>query len=530
MPKTKEKPELTPFLPKETPILFDFIFSGLKGFDFLCFFDSIYNMKTKKIALITIAVIAIFLIIYNFFLKEKKADFTLFEVVKGSVIQEVSETGQVQQGEEIKLNFKTAGAIDWIYIKVGQEVWSGSALARLDTNQLKIELNESEFAQKVAEAKFNQILAGTSLEEIKLAETALKNARQALQDTIDVSYEKGSGTLTTVNSIQKIYFTGNDQESIIIKDKKNEIENVLIETKQYIDSTKSNPTDENIDSAFLKLKSALEDVYADLTVIRNVTENVNYRNTVTLADKTSLDTAKTNISTGLANINTAQGNVKEAEDALTIKKAGPRQTDVTYYQAQVEQARAKVDLLEIQIKEVTLRSPVRARVTEINKKIGETVQPTSNDNVIVILPADPYDIKVNIYEEDIVKVKIDDPVDIKLPAFPNQIFPGKVISINPAEELIEGVVYYQVTISFENPPQEIKPGMSADVTIKTAQKDDVLIIPGAGIEKKNDKMFVRIFKNEKLEETEIQTGLNGKDDLVEIISGLAEGEQIAVPK
>ena len=65
---------------------------------------------------------------------------------------------------------------------------------------------------------------------------------------------------------------------------------------------------------------------------------------------------------------------------------------------------------------------------------------------------------------------------------------------------------------------------------ETAQKNDVLTIPGAGIEKKNDKMFVRIFKNEKLEETEIQTGLNGKDDLVEIISGLAEGEQIAVPK
>ena len=226
----------------------------------------------------------------------------------------------------------------------------------------------------------------------------------------------------------------------------------------------------------------------------------------------------------------AEGDLKEAQDALAIKKAGPRQTDINYYQAQVEQAQAKVDLLETQIKEATLRSPVRARVTEINKKVGETVQPTSNDNIIVILPTDPYDIKVDIYEEDVVKVKLNDPVDIKLPAFPNQIFPGKVTLIDPAEKVIEGVIYYGVTISFENPPQEIKPGMSADVTIKTAEKRDVLTIPGAAVEKKDNKTFVQILKDEKLEWIEIQIGLSGNDDKVEVISGLAEGDQVAVPK
>jgi len=521
-------------------------------------FDTIKYMKTKKIILTIVAVLAIFLFIYNVFLKEKKVDFTLSEVVRGNVVQEVSETGQVQQGEAIKLNFKTSGTVNWVYVKVGQEVLPGSILAKLDTSQLSIELNESQYALKVAEAKLNQILAGTSPEEIQAAQTDVDNAKTALEDAkakltedvnqayddalnaLDNAYLKGIGAFNTVRTIQTTYFYGNDQESTAVKNAKTIIENNLAQMKNYLDAA--------TDDALIQSKTLLNGIYSSLGTVRDMTETSNYQNIVSAANKTSLNTDRININTVLTDVtdaqqnissaklsnqtkvNVAEGVLKSTQDALAIKKAGPRQTDVDYYQAQVEQATAKVNLLKIQIKEATLLSPVRARVTEVNKKTGETVQPTSNDNVIVILPTDPYDIKVDIYEEDIVKVKLNDPVDIKMPAFPDQIFPGKVISINPAEKLIEGIVYYQVTINFENPPQEIKPGMSADVTIKTAEKHDVLTIPGAAIEKKDDKALVQVVKDEKLEEREIQIGLSGSNDTVEVISGLTEGEKIAIKK
>ena len=520
----------------------------------------------KKIILIAVAVIAIFLIIYNVFLKKEEVDFTLVDVVKGTVVQEVSETGQVQQGEEIKLNFKTAGTIDWVYVKVGQEVWPGSALAQLDIDQLGIELNEDRYALKVAEAKLNQILAGTSPEEIQAAQTDVDNAQVALEDakakliedvnqayddavnTLDNAYLKGVGAFNTVRTIQTAYFSGNDQESAAVKNAKAGIENTLTQIKDSLDNTKADSSQAKIDTALNQSKTLLGEIYNSLNIVRNMTETSTYQDMVSSANKTALNTDRININTVITNItdaqqaissakltnqtkvNVAEGDLKEAQDALAIKKAGPRQTDIDYYQAQVEQARARVDLLETQIKEATLRSPVRARVVEVNKKTGEMVQPTSNDNVIIVLPTDPYDIKVNIYEEDIVKVKLDDPVDITMPAFPNQTFPGKVISVNPAEELIEGVVYYQVTVNFENPPQEIKPGMSADVTIKTAEKRDVLTIPGAAVEKKNDKTFVRVAKDEKLERLEIQIGLSGNNDTIEVLSGLTEGDEVAIPK
>ena len=73
-----------------------------------------------------------------------------------------------------------------------------------------------------------------------------------------------------------------------------------------------------------------------------------------------------------------------------------------------------------------------------------------------MLPQSPFQVAVDIYEEDIVKVKIGNPVDIKLTAFPDKIFKGKVIAIDPAEKIIEGVVYYEVTIDFEEAAAGIK--------------------------------------------------------------------------
>jgi len=523
-------------------------------------------MKKKKIILSTVAAIVIFLVVYNVFIKKKEADFTLVEVTKGNVIQEVSETGQVQMGKAINLGFKNTGTLQKIFVKVGDNVWPGSSLAKLDTVQLMIERAETQAALQVAQAKLDQLLAGATAEEIQAAQTDVVNAQVALEDartqyeeslnqayedalnTLDGAYLKGSGAFNAVSTLKKTYFSGGDQESTTVSGKKTAIEILVNALKTQIDEAHASSTNQNIDNALATAKNNLSDIYAALNIIRDLTETINYTNAVSAADKTSLNTERTNINTALSNIinaqqtislakingqtdlNTAQGNLQEVQDDLALKLAKPSQANIDLYQAQVNQAKAEADLLDNKISEATLKSPVQGKVTKINKELGETVQPSLSESVITLLPADPYEIEVNIYEEDVVKVKIDDPVEIKLPALPGQIFYGKVISIDPAEELVEGVIYYKVTVSFGNPPQETKPGMSADVTIKTAQVNDVLTIPGAAVEKKAEKTFVQIFKNEKLEETEIQIGLSGSDDLVEVTSGLAEGNQIAVPK
>ena len=99
-------------------------------------------VMTRKIILVVIIVFILVFGIYQVFLKKEEPTFSLAEVSRGMVSQEVSETGQVQKGEKINLIFKNSGSIEKIYVKVGQDVKEGDVLAKIDIADLYIQFQE----------------------------------------------------------------------------------------------------------------------------------------------------------------------------------------------------------------------------------------------------------------------------------------------------------------------------------------------------------------------------------------------------
>lgn len=536
----------------------------------------IKKMLSKKIILIIIIALVLGVIIYKFFIKEKKPEFVFEKVARGTVLKEISETGTVKISEKVNLSFKDSGRIEKIYVGVGDIVEDGQQLAKLDTSQLLIELTEAQAAFGVVQADYNKLLAGSSAEEIKVAETAvlnaqvtLENAQQNLKDieaeavedlkqayedalnTLDDSYLKIYNAFNVADSIRRTYFTINDQEGINVRENRDKIQSALNQVKSYIADAKKDSQYEKIDTALSKTKESLEDTRDALEIIRDMTEEPIYRNDVSSTDKTSLDnhksyiitaitniinaqqtisatkiTNETNINTAKAEVSTAEAKLQKAQDELALKKAGPTQENIDLYLAKIKQAEVKVSLVGNKIQEAVIKSPSSGQITKINKREGEMVQPT--DSVISFLPAGPFQIEVDIYEEDIVNVKISNPVRITLAAFSNEILGGKVISIDPAEKLIEGVIYYEVTIDFEETKEGIKPGMTADIVIESAKKENVLVISKNALKKIDGKKIVQVFKDGQIKEREIETGLEGSNDLIEVVSGLSEGEEVVI--
>lgn len=530
-------------------------------------------MENRRIILIIVVIILGFAIYQGLFKKEK-SNFILEKVSRGNISQEVLETGTIKVSEEINLGFESIGRIEKIYVNVGDEVELGENLIKLDTNQLDIQFIEAKAALEVDQAKLNKLLAGSIPEEIKIAETAVLNAQNNLESVsqnlkdiktqaeedlnaayedalniLDDSYLKAYNSLNDVDLIQRTYFTGNDQESFIIQENKTKINNNLNQAKNYLDIAKQDLKDEDIDTVLNEFKNSLSNIYDSLSIIRETTETPNYQDKVSSANKTSLDTHKKNINTVFANIinsqqtissiklsnetdiNTAEAEVlgadgilRTAEDELSLVKTEPRQVDINVYQAQIKQAQAKVSLLENQIQKATLKSPVKGQITEIEKRAGEMIQ--IGESVISLIPKSPFQVEVDIYEEDIIKIKVNNPVDIIIAAFPDEILKGQVLSINPAEKLIEGIVYYEVNIDFKEQKQGIKPGMTADIVIQTVFKNNVLVIPKDAIEKKNNKFITQVLKDGQIQSREIEIGLKGSDGMVEVIFGLKEGEEV----
>lgn len=531
-------------------------------------------LKKHKKAVIIIGVILAVILIYQGFFKKNGPALVTADVVRGNVIQEVSETGTIKKGDKINLSFKSAGKVEKVYVEVGEEIKGGDALAKLDSSQLYIQLKEAKASLDLYKAQLNKLLAGASIQDVQIAKTAVDNAeissaaaQQSLADVklqaenslayayenalnyLDDAYLKIYNSFSSADSVQRAYFVANDQEGIKVRESVSVISTAMFEAKSYVDAAKISSNRSDTDTALSKMKDYLSSVSGALKIIRDNCETAGYRDRVTSTEKASLDTHRSYINTALTsiaasqqtiystkitndyNINTAQasasaaaGALKSARDEYTRVTSDPRQEDVDLYTAQVNQAEARVSLLESQIGDTTLRSPTSGQVASIEKREGEIVQGV----MITLLPASPFEVKADIYEEDVVKMQIGNPVEISLVAFPEQIFTGKVVEIDPAGKLIDGVVYYETTIDFDNVPEGIKPEMTADIVVKTAEKDNVLVISSSALQTKNGKDIVEVLKGESVEEREVVIGLEGKDNVVEIVSGLQEGEKIVI--
>ena len=114
-------------------------------------------------------------------------------------------------------------------------------------------------------------------------------------------------------------------------------------------------------------------------------------------------------------------------------------------------------------------------------------------------------------------------------AFPKQTFDGKVLLIDPAETIIDNVVYYEVTIEFPNQPDGIRSGMTSDITIEANKKDNVLRIPKNAVVQIDGTETAQVMKGSKIENRTITAGLEG-NDYFEVTSGLTGGDEIITGK
>jgi HlyD family secretion protein len=174
-----------------------------------------------------------------------------------------------------------------------------------------------------------------------------------------------------------------------------------------------------------------------------------------------------------------------------------------------------------------IKAPVDGIITKITVDVGE--QASASQPAISMIGLSNTQIKVDVPESDITKLKVGDTVEITLDAFGNdQIFNGTVTFIDPASTVISEVIYYKVTVGFNVEDEKIKSGMTANLTILTNSKDNALVVPSRAVSARGDIRFVQVLENNKPVEKEVQVGLKGDDGLWEISSGLNAGEKIII--
>jgi len=163
-------------------------------------------------------------------------------------------------------------------------------------------------------------------------------------------------------------------------------------------------------------------------------------------------------------------------------------------------------------------------------KIGELAQ--AQKGVITLQDVSNIYIETNINEANISNLSLGMPIDITYDSFgTDRIFKGNITKIDPSSTLVSGVVNYKVTASTEQLP-ELRPGMTANMTIKVKEKNGVITIPSRSIIT-NDKgdRIIRIITNTRTKaykEVPIVTGLEGDGGVIEVLSGISVGDEYVI--
>ena len=251
--------------------------------------------------------------------------------------------------------------------------------------------------------------------------------------------------------------------------------------------------------------------------------------------------------------------------------------------AQLEQVRSQLDQSKavlVRTKDIlsktTYVSPINGIVSYLPVRLGEYVVPgIQNANGSFLMTLSDMSVvtsEVKVDETDIVNVKIGQEADVTIDAVPGKVFKGKVTEIGSQAVLRSSGLAttqtttsnqeakdFKVVVTLENPPENLRPGLSTTAKIKTAEKKSVIAIPiqalavrsrkdleeaakntkkgnvtlaapppaAAGDPKKDEVQGVFVVNGKKAVFRPVETGISGVTD-IEITKGIQDGDEIVV--
>ena len=408
---------------------------------------------------------------------------------RGTVTSVVSGTGSLVPAGRMNVNFKVAGTLTEVDVKVGDKVTTGAVLARLDSTSQQAVLTQAQASLASAQANLQSTQSPLTAAQVAQLQHQLSAAQQNYNDTFASVNAQNQADASTV---------ANDQAK----------------------------------------------VYADCPTGAQCSQD---------QAQLSNDKSKQNMDaiSGQARINSAAQQITSARDNLAVQTQ-VKPNALASAQAQVSSAQAQVQAAQLALNETTLPAPTSGVVVSINGVPGESVagggsgataqapgslapQPSSgsassaaSSGFMVIDDTSSYLAVMPFAETDAARLATNQTASLTFDAIPNLTISGHVLSISPSVTVVSNVVDYYVSFVLNRTDPRLREGMTANVAVTVAQADNAVRVPNAAVHTTGGTTTVTVLTNGQQVPTEVVTGIIG-DTYTEITAGLNEGDRVVLP-
>jgi multidrug efflux pump subunit AcrA (membrane-fusion protein) len=475
------------------------------------------------------AIIIVVVIVAVFFLGKKNSNTERIAVKVGTVVETVQASGKTKAAEDANLGFVRSGKVSKVYVKIGDSVRAGDILVALDQGEEYANLLKAQAELSSETSKLDDVqvaFADAKLNLISKINDAYTKSDDALRNYSDQFF---SGTAPSL-SFRETYSSNGTNVTVTVDpalrlsliSKRSSLNDLLHEWGvSILGMGPSSDLDKYLADAKKNLNTVKIFLDELSLAVNNSAAPSQEFSTIFASQRSDVSTARTNINTALTNLLDSIGKYNSAK-----LEVGMRNQSISAQESKILSNKANVQASEAVLSQMIIRAPFDGLITSSDISVGEIVDP--GKNVISIISKNNLEIESNVSEVNIGKIQIGNSVNITLDAFPGQVFGGKVTYIEPAATIVDNVVTYKVTVAINEQNKELKSGLTANLVIETIRKESVVNIPQYAVTSRNGKSYVQKIENNKTIETEVMLGVKGSNGIVEVLSGISEGDALEV--
>jgi len=468
--------------------------------------------------------------------------YTLSTVATGTVISSITGSGQVSTSTSLDIKPEVSGNITYIAVKPGDHVSVGQHLFSIDDTDAQKTVRDTEMSLQSSQLSLDKLNLQDSNQNINADLTkAYDNGFNAVASTfLDLV-----PTLDGVNTILSQENLSDDS----VRSSGNTALNYKSQTTALYYKTRDALNKSQADFRVLDHNSSKSDIESIINEVYTTTQDLSdtLKSAKNFVDYLSQDTGKTSdylstqnsltayintINTDLSNLLSDQTSISNSKDLPTSSNLDIQSAELDLKQKQNALADAKDNLSKYYI-----TAPFDGVIASVPVSVGDSA--SSGTTLATIITSKEL-ATITLNEVDVAKISLGEKTTLTFSAIPDLTIAGQVAEIDSVGTVSQGVVDYDVKISFDTQDDRVKSGMSVDATIITNMAQDVVVVPNSAIKTANDgTSYVQTFDSSVSgvsgsgtfttslapKQIQVQVGL-ADDTSTEITSGLKEGDII----
>lgn len=521
--------------------LFKKIVSGVK-------FHSIITFPKRKPIIFGLIIITLIAGFFIFRSKNTPSSFTTAKVSRINLLREVSATGKVKASESVNLSFEQTGRITYLMLE-GAYVSAGQVIATIDDAGLSANFSEAKANLKAREAELSGLQSGTRKEELDIERAKLLSSKQSFDVAKSNLLNEISDDEVKIkdvfnNKLAGLFIKSNNQYDTAFSTDDFVLDNRIKSSRSGLDTIMSSWSSINYGTlSYAELLKTTEDLSSNFDLARSLADDLNtalnsssvrdarlanspdYWKAIVATNRLTIIGVVDGFGISRGSFATAFGLYEVGSKQLVLKESGANVNDLKAKEAQVEAAREAVSAAEVRLSKTVLRSPISGVIAKQTGKLWDVSVPSSE--VISVISNKRFQIETNIPEADISKVAPGSEASVTLDAYGKDLmFSARIISVNVGETVINNVTTYKTTLEFDQNDERIRSGMTANIDIESGSKAGAIAVPTRSVISENGKKFVKLLVNKKSEKVSVETGFKGSDGMIEIASGVKEGDLV----